>query len=49
MVYRLEDLERTEREEVIPTENFLQLAALNMKKGRLFAPTNTFGKTDLQK
>jgi len=38
MVYRLEDLERTEREEVIPAENFLQLAALNMKKGKTFRP-----------
>jgi len=38
MVYRLEDLERTDREEVIPEENFLQLAALNMKKGKTFRP-----------
>ena len=38
MVYRLSDLESIERDEVIEPNNFLQLAALNMKEGKTFRP-----------
>jgi len=38
MVYRVSDLEAAERDEVIEPNNFLQLAALNMPKGKTFEP-----------
>ena len=38
MVYRISDLEAAERDEVIEPNNFLQLAALNMPKGKTFEP-----------
>ena len=38
IVYRLFDLKVTKRHEVIDANNFLQLAALNMPKGKTFEP-----------
>lgn len=38
MVYKISDLEAAERDEIIEPNNFLQLAALNMPKGKTFEP-----------
>ena len=38
IVYRLFDLKVTKRHEVIDANNFLQLSALNMPKGKTFEP-----------
>lgn len=38
IVYRLQDLENIQREEVIPPNNFLQLSALNIPEGKTFIP-----------